>query len=83
MEFSRQEYWNGLKFPSPGHLPNSGIKPTLPVVPALQADSLPLSYWESPKVSTRLVNLEKIITLAVSSFTRMVKIETVIHWIQK
>ena len=26
MEFSRHEYWNGLKFPSPGALPNSGIK---------------------------------------------------------
>ena len=27
MEFSRQEYWSGLPFPSPGSLPNSGIKP--------------------------------------------------------
>ena len=27
MEFSRQEYWNGLPFPSPGDLPNPGIKP--------------------------------------------------------
>ena len=26
MEFSRKEYWSGLPFPSPGHLPNSGIK---------------------------------------------------------
>ena len=38
MEFSRQEYWSGLPFPSPGHLPNPGIKPGSPV---LQADSLP------------------------------------------
>ena len=38
MEFSRQEYWSGLPFPSPGNLPNTGIKP---VSPALQADSLP------------------------------------------
>ena len=36
MEFSRQEYWNGLPFPSPGDLPNPGIKPRSP---ALQADS--------------------------------------------
>ena len=28
MEFSRQEYWSGLPFPSPGDLPNSGIKPS-------------------------------------------------------
>ena len=26
MEFSRQEYWSGLSFPSPGHLPRSGIE---------------------------------------------------------
>ena len=30
MEFSRQEYWNGLPFPSPGDLPNPGINPSLP-----------------------------------------------------
>ena len=30
MEFSRQEYWSGLPFPSPGNLPNPGIKPRSP-----------------------------------------------------
>ena len=30
MEFSRQEYWSGLPFPSPGDLPDSGIEPTSP-----------------------------------------------------
>ena len=38
MEFSRQEYWSGLPFPSPGDLPDSGIEPKSP---ALQADALP------------------------------------------
>ena len=38
MEFSRQEYWSGLPFLSPGDLPNPGIEPGCP---ALQADSLP------------------------------------------
>ena len=38
MEFSRQEYWSGLPFPSPGDLPDPGIEP---VSPAFQADSLP------------------------------------------
>ena len=38
MGFSRQEYWSGLPFPSPGDLPNLGIEPGSP---ALQADSLP------------------------------------------
>ena len=28
--FSMQEYWSGLLFPSPGHLPNPGIEPSLP-----------------------------------------------------
>ena len=36
--FSRQEYWSGLPFPSPGDLPNPGIKPRSPT---LQADTLP------------------------------------------
>ena len=38
MGFSRQENWNGLPFPSPGDLPDPGIKPR---PPALQADALP------------------------------------------
>ena len=38
MRFSRQEYWSGLPFPSPGFLPNPGIKP---ISLALQTDDLP------------------------------------------
>ena len=38
MELSRQQYWNGLPFPSPGDLPNPGVEPGSP---ALQADALP------------------------------------------
>ena len=38
MGFSRQEYWSGLPFPSPGDLPDSGIEPRSP---ALQVDALP------------------------------------------
>ena len=37
MGFSRQEYWSGLPFPSPGDLPNPGVEPRSP---ALQADAL-------------------------------------------
>ena len=37
MGFSRQEYWSGLSFPSPGDLPNPGIKPGSP---ALEAEAL-------------------------------------------
>ena len=38
MEFSRQENWSGLPFPSPGDLPDPGMEPRSP---ALQADYLP------------------------------------------
>ena len=38
MGFYRQEYWSGLRFPSPGDHPNSGIEPGSP---ALQSGSLP------------------------------------------
>ena len=45
MGFSRQEYWSGVSFPSPGDLPNPGIEPPSP---ALAGDSLPLSHLGSP-----------------------------------
>ena len=38
MEFSRQEYWSGVPFPSPGYLPDPEIEPGSPT---FQADSLP------------------------------------------
>ena len=38
VEFSRQVYWSGLPFPSPGNLPHPGIEPGSPT---LQADALP------------------------------------------
>ena len=46
MEFFRSEYWNGQPFPSPGNLPNPGIKPRSPT---LQADSLPGELPGEPK----------------------------------
>ena len=46
MGFSRQEYWSGLPFPSPGDLPNPGIKPRSP---ALQADALTSEPPGKPK----------------------------------
>ena len=44
MGFSRQEYWSGLPFPSPGDLPDPGIKPGSP---ALQAESVPYVHQGS------------------------------------
>ena len=43
--FSRQDYWSGLPFPSPGDLRNPGIKT---MSPALQAASFPLSHQKNP-----------------------------------
>ena len=41
---SSEEYWSGLPFPSPGDLPNPGIKPVSLGLLHRQADSLPLSH---------------------------------------
>ena len=38
MGFSKQEYWSGLPFPSPGDLSDPGIEPPSPEAPALQVD---------------------------------------------
>ena len=50
MEFSRQEYWTGLPFPSPGDLPDPGIKPRCP---AFQADPSPSEPPEQPQANGR------------------------------
>ena len=47
MEFSKQEYWNGLPFPPPGDLPDPGIKPASP---AVAGGFLPLNHLESPQL---------------------------------
>ena len=47
MGFSRQEYWSGLPFPSPGNLPNPGIEPGSP---ALQTEALPCEPPGKPGV---------------------------------
>ena len=52
MEFSRQQYWSGLPFPSPGHLPNPGIELRSP---ALQAYSLPSEPPGKPSIMKLLV----------------------------
>ena len=53
MGFSRQEYWSGLPFPSPGDLPDPGIEPRSP---ALQADAL---ISEPP--GKPMINLESVL----------------------
>ena len=48
--FSRQEYWSGLPFPSPGDLPDPGIELGSP---ALRADALTSEPPGKPKGSTK------------------------------
>ena len=55
MEFSRQEYWSGWPFPSPGDLPNPGIKPRSC---ALQAGSLPSEPPGKPLNKNKMMNWE-------------------------
>ena len=50
MEFSRQEYWSGLPFPTSGDLPDLGIKPTSPVSPALAGRFFTPAPTGKPKV---------------------------------
>ena len=56
MEFSRQEYWSGLPFPSPGDLPDPGIEPAFLASPALAGGFLttepsgsPASHYTAPR----------------------------------
>ena len=58
MGFSRQEYWSGVPFPSPGDLPDPGIEPRSP---ALQAEALPTEPPGKPKECIDMV----ILTLTV------------------
>ena len=49
MEFSRQEYWNGLPYLPPGDLPNPGIQPTFLMSPSLAGGFFTTSAtWEDP-----------------------------------
>ena len=56
MEFSRQEYWSGLPFPSPRDLPDPGIEPSSP---SWQADALPSEPPEKLNARSRLEKLNK------------------------
>ena len=53
--FSKQEYWSGLPFPSPGDLPDPVIEP---MSPALQADALPSEHLGKPVFNDVLMNTD-------------------------
>jgi len=51
MGFSRQEYWNGLPFPSPGYLPDPGVEPGSLMYPALADEFFTTEPPGKPKTS--------------------------------
>ena len=55
MEFSRQEYWCGLLFPSPGDLPDPGMEPGSPT---LQADALQYESLGKPYLCITHLNIK-------------------------
>jgi len=67
MEFSRQGYWSGLPFPSPGDLPDPGIEPGSP---ALQADSTIWATWEGRNASVSSLHLFSSYSTARGSSSR-------------
>ena len=73
MEFSRQEYWSGLPFPSPGDLPDPGIEPGSP---ALQADSLPSEPPGKPiKASEKVLPTTSSISDVVSQLKSLSRVQ--------
>ena len=69
MEFSKQQYWSGLPFPSPGDLPDPGTEPGSP---ALQADILP----PDPPGKSQLIvlyNQEAVTNLGASQVVLVIK----------
>ena len=53
MGFSRQEYWSGTPFPTPGDLPNPGTEPVSLVSPLLTGRFFTTSAtWEAPYIDT-------------------------------
>ena len=55
MGFSRQEYWSGLPYSSPGDLPHPGFKPASLTSPALQVDSLSFEPPGKPHIKLLLL----------------------------
>jgi len=53
MGFSRQEYWSGLPVPSPGDLPDTGVKAGSPATSSESPDSLPSEPPVKPYYSCR------------------------------
>ena len=72
MGFSKQEYWSGLPFPSPGDLPDPGIKPGSP---ALQAHSLPSEPPGKPDYMIQTSNHRTALRILYYIYTALFKMD--------
>ena len=63
MEFSRPKYWSGWPFPSPGDLPNPGIKP---VSPALAGGFSTTAPSGKPEILPKLASSKSTIEMRMS-----------------
>ena len=77
MGFSRQEYWSGLPFPSPGDLPKPGIEPRSP---ALWADALPSEPSGNPIL--KLIQCPRYYFLEIwfQLFKGLIELTWNLHW---
>ena len=69
MGFSRQDYWSGLPFPSPGDLPNPGITPPSPASPALAGRFSTTELPGKPQ-NCKIINLCCVKSLSLWKFVR-------------
>ena len=62
MEFSRQESWSGVPFPSPGDLPKPGVEPASLASPALAGRFFTsVATWGTPFYHITLVYLNRVL----------------------
>jgi len=74
VEFSRQGYWSGFPFPSTGDLPNPGIKPAAPMVPALTG-----RFFTTAPPGKSLWNLVGVNKYEFILYAQMTKIRLIWH----
>ena len=60
MEFSRQEYWSGSPFPTPGNLPNPGIELMSFAYPALAGGFFTIAQPGKPKWKLKKIRIKKL-----------------------
>ena len=72
MGFSRQEFWGGLPFPSPGDLPDPGIEPGSPT---LRADSYHLSHQGNQQRAGTFIYLGQMWSPAYTGHTQSCELD--------